>query len=139
MVDVQVNLMAVVIAAVVQMALGFYWYSPAGFSKEWQKLSGMSDAAIARAKSKGMNLSYVLMILSSLIMAYVVGHVMAAFQASNIAEGLQGGFWMWLGFVATTMLGIVLWEGKSWKLYAINTGYYLVSLLLMGVIFTVWQ
>jgi hypothetical protein len=39
----------------------------------------------------------------------------------------------WLGFIATTSLGMVLWEGKSWKLYAINIGYYFVTFIIGGL------
>ena len=49
------------------------------------------------------------------------------------------GFWNWLGFVAPVTLGSVLWEGKSPKLWVLNNGYYLVSLIVMGVILALWQ
>ena len=58
---------------------------------------------------------------------------------SDLNAGLQGGFWNWLGFVMPVTLGIVLWEGKSWKLFGINAGYYLVSLPIMGVILAMWS
>lgn len=49
------------------------------------------------------------------------------------------GFWNWLGFVAPVTLGGVLWEGKPWKLWGLNNGYQLLSLLVMGVILALWR
>ena len=51
--------------------------------------------------------------------------------------GIKVGIMAWLGFVAPTMLGSVLWENKSWNLYAINAGYYLVSFALMGAVLAI--
>ena len=45
---------------------------------------------------------------------------------------------MWLGFIAPVTLGSVLWEMKSWKLWILNNAYYLVVLVVMGLIFTLW-
>ena len=58
--------------------------------------------------------------------------------ATTILEGLQVGFMIWLGFVATILLGGLLWEGKSVKLYCLNITYYLVSILLMSLILVLW-
>ena len=33
--------------------------------------------------------------------------------------------------------GVVIWEGKPWKLWFINAGFYLVSLLAMGTVLAV--
>ncbi len=67
----------------------------------------------------------------------VVIHECADSQATTAMEGMMVGFWAWLGFVATIMLGKVIWEMTPVKLYGINVAYYLVSLLLMGAILAV--
>jgi hypothetical protein len=58
---------------------------------------------------------------------------------SGMPAGLMCGFWNWLGFIAPVTLGTVLWEGKPWKLWALTNGYYLFSLLIMGVILAFWK
>ena len=35
-------------------------------------------------------------------------------------------------------LGATVWEKKSWKLFAIDTGYHLVSLIVVAFIITYW-
>ncbi len=134
-----VNYLAVLVAAAVQVVLGFLWYGPV-FGKMWMGLMGMSPEKMNEAKAKGgMGKNYALMTLSTLVMAYVLAHFVFYTGATMFFNGIQTGFWIWLGFLATTMLGSVLWEGKSWKLYALNVSYYLVGLCLMGGILAMWR
>ncbi len=82
---------------------------------------------------------YLMSFLGALVMAFVLSHVLQAFQATTVSAGLQGGFWVWLGFVIMGGLGAVLFEGRRFSLYVIYNVYFLVSLLLMGIILTLWN
>ncbi len=136
-----VNFLAVLVAALASMVLGFLWYGPL-FGKPWMALMGFSKDSMDKAKAKGMTMNYVLMAVGSLVMAYVLSHVtsfaMAYMQVSGYMAGLSSGFWTWLGFIAPVVMGAQLWEGKPWKLYPITAGYYLVSLMIMGAILASW-
>lgn len=138
---IPVNYLAVVAAAVASMVVGFLWYGPI-FGKQWMALSGMTDMDIEAAKAKGMGKSYGLMFVGSLVMSYVLSHSLtfasSYLLATGASAGVMAGFWNWLGFVAPVTLGSVLWEGKPWKLWILNNGYYLVTLSVMGVILAVW-
>ena len=138
---VPINYIAVVVAAVANMALGSLWYGPL-FGKAWMAASGVTCEKIDGAKAKGMAKSYVLMMLGSLVMSYVLAHALifasTYLHASGVSAGLTAGFWNWLGFIAPVTMGVVLWEGKPWKLWCINSCYYLVALLIMGSILAVW-
>jgi len=138
---VPINYLAVVGAAVVAMVLGFLWYGPL-FGKKWIESSGLSTEKLNEMKARGMGTTYALMVVSTLIMSYVLSHVLVFastyMNVSGISAGLSTGFWNWLGFVAPVSLGAVLWDGKSWTYWFITAGYYLVSLLLMGVILALW-
>lgn len=142
MVEVPINYISVVGAAVASMVLGFLWYGPL-FGKKWIALMGFTQEQMSAAKKKGMTKSYAFMAVGSLVMAYVLAHALvfasAYMQVSGAMAGLLVGFWNWLGFIAPVTLGSVLWEGKSPKLWVLNNGYYLVSLLVMGVILALWQ
>ena len=133
-----VNYLAVVVSAIVGMVIGALWYSPMLFGKMWMKLSGVTDKEMKKAKEKGMSKSYALAFLGSLLMSCILAHFVYYTQASTVLEGMQTGFWIWLGFVATIMLGMVLWEGKSWKLYFVKAAHELVALAVMGAILAVW-
>jgi hypothetical protein len=95
------------------------------------------------AKAAGMGKTYLLAFVGSLVMSNVLAHALvfagAYFEMSGISAGLLSGFWNWLGFIAPVTLGAVLWEGKSWTLWLLMNGYYLVTLLVMGMILSVWR
>lgn len=140
---IPINYLAVVVAAAVQMALGFLWYGPL-FGKQWIKLMGLSMEKLkAMTSSSGMTKTYILSAIGSLVMSYVLAHSLvfasSYLQVSGLAAGFTAGFWNWLGFIAPVTLGSVLWEGKSWPLWILNNAYYLVSLLIMGAILAVWM
>ena len=135
--DVDINLLAVLVAALVSIILGFVWYGPL-FGKTWMQLSGFTAKDMEKAKKKGMTKTYILMIIGTLVSSYVLAHFVDYLQATDFNGALQAGFWLWLGFIAPVQLGIVLWEGKPWTLYFINVAYYLVNLILMATILAVW-
>jgi hypothetical protein len=137
-VTVSVNYLAVLVATVVQMIVGGLWYSPLLFGKMWIKLSGLSQKQLEECKKKGMGKSYALMFLGALVMNYVLAHFVAYTGATTFTLGMQTGFWIWLGFLATTTMGMVLWDNKPWSLYVLNNGYHLIVLLLTGGLLAVW-
>lgn len=132
---VEVNYVAVLLAAVAAMVVGFVWYGPMLFAKEWMKLMGHTAETM---KKDDMAKTYGISFVLALVTAYVLAHVMFLsenfFQYPSLQTGLTSAFWMWLGFVMPVQATDVLFGGKKWKLFAINTGYQLVSLLAMGVV-----
>lgn len=132
-----VNYLAVLVAAAASMVIGFLWYGPL-FGKQYMKLMKVDDKKLKEAKKKGMGKTYVLAFLTSLIMSYVLANFVSYAGVSTISEGAVLGFWVWIGFFATTQLGIVIWEGKPVKLYLLKTLNELVTLAAMGAILAVW-
>jgi len=139
--EININYIAVLVAAVASMAVGFLWYGVL-FMKPWMRMMGytkenMSGMAMTPGKA------YTLQFIGSLVMAYVLAHslIFANYylDASGAVAGVMAGFWNWLGFVAPITLGVVLWENKPWKLWFINASNYLVALVVMGVILAVWM
>ncbi len=133
-----INYLAVFVAAVISMAIGAAWYSPALFGVEWMTLSGIKEKDIEKAKEKGMGKSYLAGFIGALVMSVVLAHFIDFTRATTFREGLSAGFWIWLGFVAPVILGTVLWEAKPTRLYIINISYWLLSLSLMGGILAIW-
>lgn len=134
---IYVNYLAVLIAAVASMVVGFLWYSQAVFGKPWMKLMGYS-AENLRSEQKKMGPYYALSLVGALVMAFVLSHVSSLSEAyyanGMLMTGLTTGFWMWFGFVAPVQMTDTIFGSKKWSLFAINTGYQLASLLLMGAI-----
>jgi hypothetical protein len=133
---VEVNFLAVLVATIASFVVGWVWYSPILFIKPWMTLRGMDFTA---EMSKGMKMPYGIMAVETMLTAYFIAEFSAWVGASTLSGGLVLGFWIWLGFYATTMLGGVLWEKVPLKLYAINASRWLVSLLVMGAIIGAWR
>jgi len=125
---VVINYWAVLVAGIVAMVIGFLWYGPI-FGKSWMKLMGM-NAESMKGKKNGMGGKYLVMFIGTLIAACVL---------ADWVDGVQGGFWVWLGFYATQQIGSVLWEGRSTKLFTLNTLHSLVSLVVVGAILASWN
>ena len=69
-------------------------------------------------------------------MAYVLDYLISILSYNTAGAVL--GLWVWLSFLATSMLGSVLGDGKPFALYLINVAHYLVVLVVMGAILGVW-
>ena len=138
---IPIHYLAVVGGAIASMIIGFVWYGPL-FGKSWLILSGITPEQMEKASKQGMSSSYLISFLGSLLMSYVLAHALifasTYLQVQGIQAGLTAGFWNWLGFIMPVTLGSVLWEKKPWKLWIINNGYYLVTLLVMGSILALW-
>jgi len=132
-----INYVAVVVAAISQMVIGSFWYGPL-FGKVWMQLSGITDKKIEEAKKKDMTQLYIFAFIGSLVMSFVLAHFVDYMEVTTVAGAARLAFWLWLGFIATVLLGSVLWEQKSWKLYAIGVVYQYLALFVMAIILTLW-
>lgn len=135
--NIEVNYLALFLAGVASMVVGFVWYSPLLFAKPWMKLMGYTAESMEAAK-KAMGKTYFISFLATLVSGYVLAHVMVMsenfFHYDRLSTGLISAFWMWLGFVAPVQMTDVLFGNKKLQLFLINTGYQLASLLAMGVV-----
>jgi len=107
------------------------WYSPGMFGNRWKKLAGL------KKKPHETKSSYTGAIIASAIMALVFSLFYEAAGLTTVSDGVSLAFFMWLGFVATTQINIVLWEKKPWNLYFINVFQILVGMIAMGAILSV--
>ena len=135
---------AVLVAAILPMVIGSAWYGPV-FGKMWLGLMGKTVEEIKESVSPIK--MYVVSFIMALIMAYVMAHILEAFAvayadepgATGVAGGMQGAFWMWLGFVLTVGYQAVAFEDKKLRLFGLNMAYNLVSLLAMGALLGAWR
>ncbi len=130
------NLLTVLVAAIAATVIGALWYGPL-FGKKWMALSKIQKKDVVAMK-KNAGQSYAIMFVGTLVTAFVLSQFIDWTDSLSAGLGALVGFWAWLGFIATTTLGSVLWEGKPWSLWVLNASYQLVSALTMGVILGVW-
>jgi hypothetical protein len=135
-----INFVAVFVAAIATMVLGFLWYSPILFATPWMRLMGYdpNDKAKLAEMQKGAGKIYGISFIASLVSAIVLAKIIDIASVNTILYGMKIGFAVWLGFVATVQLTGVLFSKQPIKLFLINTGYQLVCYLAMGAILAKW-
>ena len=133
--QIPINWLAVLVAAIIRMAIGSAWYSPALFVKPWQALSGVTPESMRAGLGKAIGIDAVM----SLVMAFVLFHAVYYAGAFDLVTGGLVGLLNWLGFILATALPLWAYENRPLKLIAINTGHNLVALVLMGALFGVWH
>lgn len=133
--EVHVNYLAVLVAALANYIIATVWYAVV-FGSLWKKLTGISDM-------KPVPVNMVIVFVGSLVMSYVLVHSIVFGNSyvgtSGVSGGLMGGFFSWLGFIAPVTMTNVIYEKRSWKLWMLDNSFWLVSLLVMGTILSVWQ
>ena len=128
------NHWAILAAAVIQWILGALWYSLL-FAKPWMALTGHTKGE----RPKGAVVAMITSFIGGLILAFVLAHVVRWSGSSTFACGTLIGFICWLGFVAAPLLSETMYEQRPFKLFFINTGYWLVALLISGGLLASWH
>lgn len=122
----QIDLLAILLAALVNLLIGFVWYSPWLFGKYWKKLSGFGEE-YRRGK-----LAPLWAFLISLVTAYILGFFVVFLGVTTVTDGMFVGFLIWFGFIATTLISKMIWNRAPFKLFLIEAGYRLLGFLVMG-------
>lgn len=123
----------IIVVAALNIGLGMLWYSPALFGTLWAK-----EHRFEYSDLKPTALHYIGAIIVSLITVIVFYNFVHWFNITKISEGIKLGFWIWLGFIATTHFSGVIWAKKPYKAYLVDTGFQLASMVMMGAILSVW-
>lgn len=158
------NFLAIFVASLVPLILGFLWYNPAVFGKAWMKESGMTEE---KMKGGNMGVIYGVSFLLSLLLAFftqvftihqfgalgmiggdpTVEGVLPSFQAfmddygtnfRTFKHGAFHGFLTGLFFVLPILAINGLFERNSWRHTFINVGYWTLALTIMGAIVCGW-
>ena len=132
MLNYNVNLLGVILTAIVGQIIGFIWWGQI-FGMKWAKLMGMSSSEVKKAKEKSMKVPIIVMLLSNLVMAYTLSILLMATSVTSISAALTIAFWIWLGFIATIGVGVVLWQDKPVSLFWLNSIGWLVTIFAMTI------
>ena len=132
--NVEVNFLAVALAALSSMLVGWVWYSRPVFGDRWAKLVKLSDKQMKEGAPRAMLLTFA----ASLVTAYVLAHVAYLshyfYDNSFLQDSLMTAFWVWLGFTATRLITHDLFEQRNSTLTLLNISHELVTLLAMGLV-----
>lgn len=134
MLTFDVNWIAIIVAIVANMVIGAAWF--AMFASPWMAGVGKTREEIEQDQDWR---PYGVAILNSFLMAFVLANVIAWTGATGLVGGLVTGLIMWVGFTGFTFAVNHAFEGRSLLLWLINSGTFLVGLMVMGAILGVWR
>ena len=132
----EANWLALIVAALSTLAVGFVWYNPRVMGTAWMKETGMTEE---KAQQGNMPLIFGL----SAVMAFIAAMYLNAWISSDEVVSMQSGAFK--GVLTALMIGMPvlvtnsLYELRSLKYMLINIGYWVVALAVMGLIIGVWQ
>jgi hypothetical protein len=160
----EMNFYAVLVAALTTLVVGSIWYSPMLFGNAWMKETGLTEEELKKGSMlKIFGLTFVFSVMFAMILQVLCVHQFgplgmiggpdfidsakpsyAAFMADygtvfrTFKHGALHGFMSGL-FLAFPMIAINgLFERKSWKYIFIHSGYWTVSMTIMGAIVCGW-
>ncbi len=134
----KINYPAVIVAAIIHFMIGGLWYG-AIFGNLFLRIIGWTPEQQEQIVSQTNWTVYLMAFVCSFVLAYILAHFVQYTKATNALDGMQTGFWLWLGFVATTQLPTVIFEQRKLGLYLLNVGYQLVACLICGAVLAVWK
>lgn len=134
--EVSVNYLAVILAAVGSMVVGASWYAQGAFGKIWAKLAKVKmDKNSSPAQ---MTMLFGGVFVAALVTAYVLAHVTFLshhfFNNSFLQDSLTTAFWLWLGLTAARIFTHDSFEGRPRMLTLLTIGHELVTLMVMALI-----
>jgi len=133
-----VNYIAVLVATIVVFVLGWLWYSPLLFYKPWMRARGM-DPAVAMAGAKMPTGKLAIELVRCFVLAYIVAHFVAALGITNWLVAAHFGLLLWIGLPVVLLVGSVIWDNVPVKVAVIHAGDWLVKLLVIPIIVSLWQ
>jgi amino acid permease len=128
-----VNFIAVLVATVVAFVLGSAYYF--AFA---DRLAAVSEAARSVEQPPAWQVA-VVELVRNLVLSSVVGVLAVLADVDTFAGGLLLGLALWVGFPLVLWSGAVFHERTPWRLAVIHGGDWLVKLLAISVIVSVWQ
>ena len=137
--EMNINWIAMVVAAILPLVTGFIWYNPKVFGTAWMKESGMTEE---KAKSMNPGKTYGLAVVMAFLIAFALWPEVLLGGAPSDPHGTEAFMTFKHGAFHGALLGFTvampvlatnaLFEQKSFKYVAINAGYWIVTMALMG-------
>lgn len=131
-----INYWAVLVVWLLYMAVGAWWYSTAGFAKQWTKYTGID---ILKIPTKQANTIIASVAVSSLLQAFVLAVLLNSLGVANAAEGVLAGLVLWLGLVTATTVGVTLYSKRAWGFLWLNSAYFLVVMSIGSILLSIWK
>jgi len=124
-----------IVAVLIKFMVGWLWYSPLLFLKQWPAASGVTNEQMQGGMARGI----AIWLGGSVLMAWILAHFVAYAGARTFVQGAEVGFFIWIGFILVVALDTYAAEKKPIQWVALSTGANLIALILMGGVLAGWQ
>jgi hypothetical protein len=133
---VRQNYLAITLAAVACFLIEAAWYSY--FLKAWLEGIGRTGEWLM---ATGVNpaLQYATALLSAAVMAGAISCVTQLTGPQTALRGVRVAALLWLGCVVTTWGTEYVFEVRTYKIFVINTGVWLLGMVVIGAIVGAWK
>jgi hypothetical protein len=132
------NYLAILLGVIINQGIGAAWYSALG--KPWMAEVGITQEDIEATKGTRQQwYPFIVAIVCALVFTFCLALLIEMTGAEGVGDGLLLGILAALGFIATSYATTYSFEGRSLRLFLINSGYPLVSYAVIGIILAVWQ
>lgn len=127
-----INWLSIIAAGVSAFLIGGVWYGPL-FGRAWMKEFGFTEEDLKQRNiPKTFGLSLLLALFAAINLDMFIG------AEASLSFGAMAGLLAGIGWVATFMGIIYLFEMRSLAAFLINAGYCVIALTTMGVILGAW-
>lgn len=130
--SMKINYVAVLITGIVAFILSGIWYSPAVFGPIWMKYR-----TIAPPDFPEWTMAFAP--LRELIASYVIALLIVRISITSVRSSINFILLLWLAFHAVGMAGAILWDHVAWQLGAVHAGDWLMKMIFMTVVLTLWH
>jgi len=130
------NYLAITVAAIACFLLETLWYS--FFLDTWLKGLGHSRAWL-HSTGVSLTLQCITALLAEGLIAGGISRVTKMTGAMTAVRGMRVGAGVWAGFVVATWAAEYAFEVRPFSLLAVNLGFWLVAMVMMGAIVGGWK
>ncbi|MCX7175523.1 MAG: DUF1761 domain-containing protein [Proteobacteria bacterium] len=138
----QINYMAVFVAAISNFIIGFLLHGPI-LGKVWMKLANIHPTGEERLLDMWPKLLQNFLVHIVFVYVFSVVYLFASTSpilgGSSVLNGVKLALLVWLGFLCTTTSIEVIWMGRSLKLWLFEVFCSLITCIAMGAIIAAWQ
>lgn len=128
---IKLNFWVIIVTGLTAFALSILWYSPFMFGKIWELYRHPPNPSIPQW-------TMVFAPFREIIASSVLALLIVRLKLGDWKGTAKLMLLLWLAFQAVGMAGAILWDNMQWQLGVIHAGDWLMKMLFMGIILTIW-
>ncbi len=130
----EINWLAVVLATVSSMVVGFVWYAKPVFGRRWMKLSGMTEEDTQKGAALPLIITFIVSFLTAAVLAGSAALAQHFYEGNFLLNAVLTAVILWIGFTAARMITHDLFDRRPSSLTVLNLAHELVTVVVMGLI-----